>query len=310
MQLIYRVTSAIETWSDGYFRDDTGWYPCHNTCKTWIQADKWDTCEDFMALDAATGLCSMCNGGQYMDTVLGICRDWQGSWETSCSYQLSCFECEADQFLDLDTLDCLTSCDTPKVLLNDPQFSLANIWRGLNFYIDPDSTEVMEFGTQQYPYRNFRSAASEILNHYSLTDVDVTILLKENTRVYIEEDTTYFIRMNLVTIKSYSDFSSDPGRALIVQTSITQPEMSGKAVFHILQHTNLDTRNQITLGGYSDDSKAKFAATRRIFKVIETNFTFSNINAYSEEVDYNSETYFIFPYLLQNRNVTIGKWHD
>ena len=167
---------------------------------------------------------------------------------------------------------------------------------------------MIEFGTQQYPYRNFRSAASEILNHYSLTDVGVTILLKENARVYIEEDTTYFIRMHSVTIKSYSDVSSDSGRALIVQTSIAQPEMSGKAVFHILQHTNLDISNQIALGGYSDDSKAKFALTRRIFRVIETNFTFSNINAYSEEVDYNSETYFFLPYLLQNRNVIIGKW--
>ena len=179
--------------------------------------------------------------------------------------------------------------------------------RSLNFYIDPDSSEQMELGTQRYPYRNMRSAASEILNYYSFTNVDINIYLKENARVYIEEDTTYFFRMKTVTVTSYSDTSDDPGRALIVQTSIAQPSISAKASFHFLKHTDINITTSLITGEYEDTTFSSLNFPRRIFRIVETNFTIHNVNAYSEEVDYNRDTFFMQAYMLQNRDITISK---
>ena len=204
-------------------------------------------------------------------------------------------------------MTCHPSCDGPKILVTGDQFEVTNVCKSLNFYIDPGSTEQMELGTQKYPYRNMRSATSEILNHYSFTDVNINIYLKENARVYVEEDTTYFFRMNTVTVTSYSDTSENPGRALIVQTSIVQPTMSSKASFHLLKHTDIDITNSMLSGGYEGTTLLNLNQLRRIFRIIETNFTMYNVNAYSEVVDYNRDTFFMQAFMLQNRDITISK---
>jgi len=187
------------------------------------------------------------------------------------------------------------------------QYEVTNVCRSLNFYIDPDSTEQMELGTQMYPYRNLRSATSEILNHYSFTDVNINIYLKENARVYVEEDITYFFRMNTVTVTSYSDTSDDTGRALIIETSIAQPSMSAKASFYLLKHTDIDITSALITGGYQGTTLQLINLPNRIFRVVETNFTIHNVNVYSEEVDYNRNMFFTEAHMLQNRNIIISK---
>jgi len=165
----------------------------------------------------------------------------------------------------------------------------------------------MELGTQRYPYRNVRSATSEILNHYSFTDVNINIYLKENARVYVEEDKAYFFRMNTVIVTSYSDTSGDPGRALIVETSIAQPSMSAKASFHLLKHTDIDITNALTTGGYEGTTLLLINLSNRIFSIIETNFTIHNVNVYSEEVDYNRNMFLTQAHMLQNRDIIFSK---
>jgi len=165
----------------------------------------------------------------------------------------------------------------------------------------------MELGTQMYPYRNLRSATSEILNYYSFTDVNINIYLKENARVYVEEDKAYFFRMNTVTVTSYSDTSDDPGRALIVETSIAQPSMSAKASFHLLKHTDINITSALATGGYGITTFSSLNQNKKTFNIIESNFTIHNVNVYSEEVDYNRDTTLIQAYLLQNRDIIISK---
>ena len=165
----------------------------------------------------------------------------------------------------------------------------------------------MELGTQNYPYRNVRSATSEILNYYSFTDVNINIYLKENARVYVEEDKAYFFRMNTVTVTSYSDTSDNPRRALIIETSITQPSMSAKASFHLLKHTDIDITSALVTGEYGSTTFSYLNQNKKAFNIIESNFTIHNVNVYSEEIDYNRDTTFMQAYLLQNRNIIISK---
>ena len=193
-------------------------------------------------------------------------------------------------------------------MLNDDQFAVTNVCRSLDLYVDPESSELMELGTKQYPYRHFRAASSEILNHYSFTDANIKIYLKEGTRVYVEIDKTYFLSMGMINITSYSDSNDYPGKPLIVLTSIPQPKTSGQAVFHLLKNTDIITSDKITLDNYESGTIMKIGIGRVYFKVVSTNFTMWNVNLYSEHIDYLSDSRGVYPIMMQNRNIVLSKF--
>jgi hypothetical protein len=142
----------------------------------------------------------------------------------------------------------VTFCDSPKVFLENIQYNLPRICRSLEYYVDPDSENSIELGTKQFPYRAFKSISSEILNQFSYSDVNITIYLKEGTKVYVQDDTTFFMSMTFVTMTSYSDNSDTPDRALIIPTAIEQQGISKKALLHILKHTDLWLEDAISKG--------------------------------------------------------------
>ena len=104
--------------------------------------------------------------------------------------------------------------------MNDTQYTINAVCRSLELYVDPQSTEVMEFGTKQYPYRYFKYASSEILNQFSHKDAEITVYLKEGTDVYIKEGDTFFLNITKVTVISYSNSVDSPDYVRIIPTSI------------------------------------------------------------------------------------------
>jgi hypothetical protein len=145
-------------------------------------------------------------------------------------------------------MKCVTSCSEPKILLEDGQFSFPRICRNPIYYINPQSSKLYEIGTKEYPFRTFKSVASEVLNHLSYKSVNVTILLKEETKVYIEDDTTYFLGLESVTLSSYSEESEISRRAIIVPTAILQFGLLKRAPLNILTHTDLRINSTIAKG--------------------------------------------------------------
>jgi hypothetical protein len=165
---------------------------------------------------------------------------------------------------------------------------------------------MIELGTKAYPYRSFRAVSSEILNQFSYLQVNITIYLKEGIKVYVEDDVSYFLNMESVSITSYSDTSPTPGKALLVPTSIGQYGISERAAFHILNHTDLPIEEKIGLKSYGDSELAKLRTNSVTFKISETSFSFTNIDSYREEVDYNGESFLFYPIYLQNRDIVIS----
>jgi hypothetical protein len=166
---------------------------------------------------------------------------------------------------------------------------------------------MIELGTKEYPYRSFRAVSSEILNQFSHQDLNVTIYLKGGTKVYIEDDTTYFINISKVTITSYSDNPLSLERALIVPTAIPQHGVSERAAFHLLNHTDLKVVDILSQNSYSDSLLAKLSVSKVTIKISETSFSLIDVDVYREEIDYNSESLFMFPIFLQNRDVVVSK---
>jgi hypothetical protein len=245
--------------------------------------------------------------GKYMDITSGECRDWNSNWNKLWSYQKSCFECDSNQFLDVDTLSCVTTCQDGQLEISNNQFNVGKIWRSLNFYVDPTSGKMLELGTKEYPYRSFKAVSSEILNQYSYLQINITIYLKEGIKIYIEDDTTYFVNLHSVTMTSYSDTSSTPGRALLVPTAIRQHGISKRAAFHLLNHTDFLIEEIISMKSYSDAELFKLKTPQVTLKISETFFSLISINAYREEVDYNASKFMMYLIYLQDRDVIVSK---
>jgi hypothetical protein len=167
---------------------------------------------------------------------------------------------------------------------------------------------MLELGTKQYPYRTMKSVSSEILNQLTAKNANITILLKEGSKVYIQDDTTYFLSMGSVTVASYSDSSSKPGRALLVPTAIVQHGITERAAYHILENTDLPIILKIEGHGYGDIELFKLRETQITFKIALTSFSLLNVNVYREQVDYNGLQTFMYPISLQNRNINVSKW--
>jgi hypothetical protein len=201
-----------------------------------------------MFLDSTTRLCALWEDGYYYDQTKDLCRQWDGTCNRNCAYQRAWFQCQVDQILDLDSLTCVNSWDSPKLLLTDAQYQFSKIWRNPTFYIDPLSSKLLEVGTINYPFRTFKSVSSEVLNHLSNKNLNLTILLKEGSKTYIEDDTTYFLGLNSVTLSTYSDGPSTTDKALLVPTAIQQHWLSGRASFNILTHWSLNINEAISNG--------------------------------------------------------------
>ena len=175
--LLFLVGLALceSYWQDGSFWDGTQWIKWDDSWKTWTNSTECASCEEYMYYDSMTNKWAYCADGEYYDNTYQVWRNWDGKWTGNWKYQRQWFEWSEHQILDLESILCVYNCDLPKFVLEGYQYSLSKIWRSLEYYVNPQSSEMVELGTITYPYRSFRAVASEILNNFSHQNVNITI---------------------------------------------------------------------------------------------------------------------------------------
>jgi hypothetical protein len=151
----------------------------------------------------------------------------------------------------------------------------------------------MELGTKIFPYKTFKPVSYEILRLFSHSRYNLTILIKDGTKVYIEDDTNFFMSMGSVTISTYSWYPSNSGKALIVPTTIPQTDISGRNAFHVLKNIDLPIEEIISMGNYDESVLQKIKRTGTTFQIVQTNFSIKNVDIYREEIDYNEDSLFM-----------------
>jgi hypothetical protein len=204
-------------------------------------------------------------------------------------------------------LSCVLACKDTQLEISSNQYNIDKICRSTNFYVDPNSSKMIELGTKEYPYRNFRAVSSEILNHFSYKKLNITIYLKTGTKVYLEDDTTNFINIQNVTVTTYYDNSLLPVRALIVPTRIAQHKVNARAAFHLLSHTEIYVNEQIAQKAYSESTLGSLSMRRVTLKILEMSFSLVDVDVYREAIDYNSESFFMLAIYIQNRDIVVSK---
>ena len=249
--------------------------------------------------------------GQFYDFTLKVCTNCGGSWNGYWAYQIAWFSCSSPNILDLDTLQCVPSWAPNQIQIQDSVgFSLPNFWRSLEYYIDPNSDKIIELGTKTYPYRTSKPVFAEILKHHSHKDRRITVFLKENTNVYIEDSSSYILNITRVTITSYSDISNFPGMAKITTIDSLTNGISSKAAFHISKDLTLDVQNIVSSGAFNSYEIGSIGRSGDTFQVVRSSITLQNIAAYRIAASTGSGV-FIYLLYLQNRTITLSKnFHD
>ena len=203
--------------------------------------------------------------------------------------------------LDTDTFKWVSTWASPKLTISSSQFSVSSIWRGTSMYIDPNSSQLIELGTQSYPYKSSRAAFSELLNFHSHRNVSMSIYFKENSEIYIEDDVNFILNITSVTISSYSDTSSTPSSTTLIPTQITQPTTSKKVAFTILTNTNILLNETIQKGTFTSNQIKSINRGKTTFMVAMSNVYFKNINAWRDSVDISTQTMFIYTISMNDK---------
>jgi hypothetical protein len=111
--------------------------------------------------------------------------------------------------------------------------------------VDPNSSEMLELGTLEYPYRTMKSATSEISNFLSNNHINVTV---HTYSAYMEDGMNVFINMTNVAFKSHPDVINIGERSILTFTQIAQHGISERALFHLLTSTDFPVQDILNNG--------------------------------------------------------------
>jgi len=234
------VVNCQTTCSQGYFSQDGSWVLCDDSCLEWDDATSCTSCTDSMFLNTSTGLCELWPDGQYFNPTSRTWLSCDGNCFDRWAYQSFWFDWPAGEFFHLESMECVTECGTDEIALNDEQFWDKPLWRSFKFYINSESTEIIELGTKAYPYKNIGLPFVEILNYHSHSDHNITVLVKEYTENLLLYRSNYIINMTQVTVETYSALDINmPGWANITIKREGVNMITSKSVFNIMKHNTL-----------------------------------------------------------------------
>ncbi|CAI2374896.1 unnamed protein product [Moneuplotes crassus] len=300
--MIVCFVTSIFGCPEGYYNYNKGCMPCDSSCKTCSDESTCESCETFMKFDDTTLLCTHCFEDEYFDPTLRICRNCMDTCEGHCNSRSECTTCSVGESLDLDTLTCVTDCQSSQIKLEGHHLSVQSACRTPYYYVDPLSTEVLELGTLHYPYRTMKSVSSEVLTFLSHQEVSITAYVKD---VYIEDKSLFIMNVTQFAIQSHPDLVKTNTKAVVTPTELPQIGISKKSKFHLLQSVELPLDDIISAGEFSSNEKLQIEG-KTSNMVVRSGIKFEGVDFYREEIDYNKDVLFMLGVYLQNNTASFS----
>ena len=114
------------------------------------------------------------------------------------------------------------------------------VCRHFNYYVNPESTKIIELGTKAHPFKNIALPFVEILNYFSHSDRNLTVFVKEKTNNLLMWRSNYIINITMVTVESYAESEEDiPNYANLIIKNADVTKLTSKTVFNILKNIDL-----------------------------------------------------------------------
>lgn len=146
---------------------------------------------------------------------------------------------------------------------------------------------------------------SELLNQLSHKAVNVTIYVKDSTKLYVCDDSVFIANTTSVTVTSYSSLASASARATIVPTSTAQPAVNSKAQFSILRNTDFRLDDVVAAGTFTERETQLIRKGKSTFVAARSSLTLSNIDVKRDSTDLHVNTVFILMTSIESRLVSI-----
>ena len=239
----------------------------------------------------------------YSKTLMN-CLNCNDSCTKFFSYQEKCLECPAGRYLDLDTNEWGTRCNTAsQIAIDDAQFGSVPICRSFEYYVNSKSENVVEYGTKEYPYRNLGFVFVELLNYHSHSDRNISVYVMENTESYLHVFNNYIVNITYVEIMTYSsNESAIPSKANI--TSLEQSTLvdSPGTSLNILR--NYELRITEAINGkpdITDAEKSKIELSKFVILILRSNFFINKFVLNTQYGSLQEANYSFFPVYLQEK---------
>ena len=110
--------------------------------------------------------------------------------------------------------------------------------RPLIYYVNPDSDQMMELGTFEYPFKNINLVFLEIFNIHQHTDRTINIFVMEATDNYLPFDFIKIVNTTQVNIDTYTEsdfYEARNANYRIVETPIEMK--TSRSLMNIIQNT-------------------------------------------------------------------------
>ena len=194
-------------------------------------------------------------------------------------------------------MTCIDECvgqhfHTSYVLQSDSTTTV-DMCRPLTYYVNPDSEQMLELGTIEYPFKDINLVLVELQNQHQHTDRVIDIYVMEETDSYMTVDLMKIVNITQVNIDTYTDHSSDdPKHANLRLTENIGEIRTMKSLLNIIQNTTLSDIDTSRMSEHEivELTQQSFV----IFHVHSSSLTFNHIDVHSEFELSNIEVVFVY----------------
>ena len=183
--------------------------------------------------------------------------------------------------------------------------------RSFEYYVNPDSSSVVELGTKEHPYKSLGYVFVELLNYHSHSDRNITVNIMEGTTNYLMIGNNNIVNITQVIIQPYSEnLLTDPGKASIVGLDNGALEFTAGTSYNLLQSLKLKVAEMILDNNEITESEKATILSRLILIGIQrSNFKLSNMNLYSNYSDVYDDNSFMWALYIQDKLITLHDLH-
>ena len=135
--------------------------------------------------------------------------------------------------------------------------------------------------------------------------VKITVLIKEESVIYLEDDKNFIVNITSFKMDTYADSDRTPGRATIIPTAASQSIKSSKSAFSVIDDPALRLNDVIAAGNFSNAEAYFIPLSGYTLKIVRSSAIFENLNVERSASELYSSKIFVSAIFLQDKSVAM-----
>ena len=189
--------------------------------------------------------------------------------------------------------NCTGESFTTAYSLHSVPSTTIEICRPLTYYVNPNSEQVMELGTIEYPFRDINLVFLELNNHHQHTNRTINIYVMEATSSYLAYEFIQIVNITQVNIDTYTDNSLNDPKSINFRLIDDMYDMhTTKTLFNIVQNT---TKNEIDISRMDEHEIGDLTQqTFVMFHIHRSSITFNHVDVHSHFTKDDTSIWYVY----------------